>query len=316
MVMDRVGIYTQALNAAFVQGYNAVPKTSPIDQGLQIIPSHGRVENYPWMYPPPLAHQWNGFRQFALLGDTNYRVPNITYTAEFLCLLEDLEDDQIAGFKLQAAALAKGMNEWLKIQSMINLAAGQTTLCFDGTNFFASSHTIGTGNNIVTGTAGSSDNVSHAMAVLITENNLVKPMLWQNRQPPNFKTDAGSLQADETRKVRWWSDLRGAAAFGFWWDAILVKWTNTPVVTDMQTTLAAVNAAFRTFTYPKNLPSDVNLYPHGQTSFTDKSVLIICSSKIEHIVRQALTLSLVSQTENYFKGWASLACSGYLDAVV
>jgi uncharacterized Zn finger protein (UPF0148 family) len=90
--------------------------------------------------------------------------------------------------------------------------------------------------------------------------------------------------------VKWWSDLRGRAAFGFWWDAMLVKFANTPTVADMQTTLGNVNARFRGFTYPKNLASDVNQYPHGQTQFNDKTV-IVCSSLIEHIVRQALTLS-------------------------
>ncbi len=261
-------------------------------------------------------HQWHGYRQYAKLGQTKYTVPNLTYTAEFEALLEDLEDDQIDGFKMQAAALARGAQEWWKIQSLVNLANGQSVACFDGTNFFANSHTIGSGDNLLSGTTASTDGITHCMVALVHSNKFVKPLLWQNREAAKFRTDAGSEVSEKTRLVKWWSDLRGAAAFGFWWDAVMLLWPNTPTVIEMQTAIGQINAAFRTFTYPKNLASDKNLYPHGQTVFNTNSVLMICSSKIEHIVRQALTLSLIATTENYFQNWADLACTGYLDAVV
>jgi hypothetical protein len=84
----------------------------------------------------------------------------------------------------------------------------------------------------------------------------------------------------------------------------------------MQTAIGNVNARLRGFTYPKNLASDVNQYPHGQTQFNEKTVTIVCSSLIDHILRQALTLSLIGQTENFYKGWAKQVTSGYLDLVV
>ena len=315
-MIDRIDLYTQALNAAFVNAYDAIAEPAPIETALTVVPSAGRVENYPWLYPPPLLHQWKGYRQYAKLGETNYRVPNITYTAEFEALYEDLEDDQVGGFKLQAASMARGAQEWKGIQSLINLAAGQTTRCFDESYFFASSHTVGTGNNIVTGTAAASDGQTHAMVALAISNKLVKPLLWQQREGPDFKNDMGTVESSRNRMVRWWSDLRGAAAFGFWWDAVLVKFSNTPTVQEIQTTLGNVNARFRSFKYPKNLPSDVDQFIHGQVKFTDKTLIIVCSTLLEHIVRQALTLSLIAQTENYFKGFADLVCSGYLDSVV
>jgi phage major head subunit gpT-like protein len=212
--------------------------------------------------------------------------------------------------------MGKGAREWSGIQCLLTLALGQTTTCFDGSNFFAASHTIGAGNNIVSGTAAGSDGLTHAMACLVIANRLVKPLLWQLREGADFQTDMGTPEAKKNRMVQNWADLRGAAAFGFWWDAILVKWTNTPTVAEVQTTLGTVNKTFRTFTLPKNLASDPNQYPHGQTKFTDKTLVCVCSSGLEHIVRQALTLSLIAQTENYYKGFADLVCSGYMDTVV
>ncbi len=315
-ITQTIDVFTQTVNAAFVNAYMQIPPQPPISKALTVIGSKGRIENYPWLYPPPLMHQWHGYRQYAKLGQTKYTVPNLTYTAEFEALLEDLDDDQIDGFKMQAAALARGAQEWMFIQSLVNLAAGQTTLCFDGTNFFANSHTIGSGDNLITAPTASTDGVTHAMAVLVHSNRFVKPLMWQNREAAKFRTDAGSEVSEKTRLVKWWSDLRGAAAFGFWWDAVLCLFANTPTVIETQTAFGLVNAAFRTFTYPKNLASDKNLYPHGQTVFNTENVLTICSSKIEHIVRQALTLSLIATTENYFRGFSDLSCSGYLDGVV
>ncbi len=314
-ISDRIDIFTQAMNAAFVNAYEIVPEQPPVDAAIFDVPSKGRVENYPWMYPPPILHQWKGYRQYAKLGETNYRVPNVTYTAEFELLKEDFDDDQVGGFKLQAAGMAEGAREWRIIQSLVNLAAGQTTICFDGTNFFASSHTVGTGNNILTGTTAGTDAVTHAMVFLV-KNRTVKPMLWQLREGPEFDTDMGSKEAEKARTFKWWCNLRAAPAFGFWWDAVLCKFANTPTVTEVQTALGTINARLRQFTYPKNLPSDQNYYPHGQTKFSGKTALIVCSSLIEHIVRQALTLSLIGATENYYKDFADLAASGYLDGVV
>ncbi len=315
MSYDRVDIFTQALNASFVNSYTGPTETSAIDKALTIVPSKGRVENYPWLYPPPLMHEWKGYRQYAKLGETNYRVPNKTWTDEIEVLYEDLEDDQIDGFKKQAAQMARTAQLWPKIQVQINMAAGRTVPCFDGSYFFATSHTVGTGNNILTGTTSVVDNVTHAAVVLITSNSMVKPLMWQQREAPSFRTDAGDNEASKTRKVRWWSDMRGAPAVGFWWDALLITWSSTPVLADMLTTIGNANARLRSFTYPKNLASDPSTWIHGLTRFTADTVLIVCSNGIEHLVRQALTLPLIAQTTNPYVGWADYTPSGYLNDV-
>lgn len=315
-MFEKVDLYTQALNSSFVLAYDAIPEQAPIDDCITQVDSKGRVENYPWLYPPPMLHQWRGYRQYAKLAETNYRVPNITYTAEFECRYEDLEDDQIDGFKKQAAAMARGAQEWRRIQSLINLALGQSTVCFDGSNLFAASHTIGTGNNILTGTASASDAVTHAMVALVRRNSLVKPLLWQNREAPDFRTDAGTIESDKIRMVKWWTSMRAAPAFGFWWDTVLILFPNTPTVVDMQTTLGNLNARLLSFKYPKNLPSDPDLFPHGQTEFDFNTLTIVTSSLITHILRQALTLSIIAQTENAYVGFAKLISTGYLNNMV
>lgn len=315
-MLEKIDLFTQALNTAFVNAYDAIPEQAPIDECITEVSSKGRVENYPWLYPPPMLHEWKGYRQYAKLAEINYRVPNITWTAEFEALYEDLEDDQIDGFKKQAASMARGAQEFKRIKSLQFLATGQSVTCFDGSNFFAASHNVGAGNNILTGTAAATDGVTHAAVAMVTKNKLVKPLLWQLREPPDFQTDAGSIEAKKTRMVKWWADLRAAPALGFWWDSVLIKWANTPTLTEIQTTLGNLNARLLSFTYPKNLPSDPNLYPHGQMMFDDSNLVIVTSAGIAHLVRQALTLSLIGATENPYKSFAKLIVSPYLNDIV
>lgn len=47
MAYDRVDLYTQALNAAFINSYEGIAPVTPIDDVLTIVPSKGRIENYP-----------------------------------------------------------------------------------------------------------------------------------------------------------------------------------------------------------------------------------------------------------------------------
>ncbi len=316
ITFDRVGLFTTALKTAFINGLEMITTPPPIEKAMMRVPSTGKVENYPWLYPPPMFRLWKGYRAYAKLGEGNYRVPNQTYSAEFEVLFEDLEDEQIPGFSRQAAQLAEGAKNYAGLAVQVNLAAGQTALCFDGSYFFNTTHNWGTGNNIVTGTAGGSDGVTHAMVAMVTSNSMVKPLMWQDREPAHFQTDAGSLEAEKSRMVKNWATMRGAAAFGFWHDAILVKWANTPTLAEFLTTLGTVNGRFRQFTYPKNRPSDLTQYAHGQVSFSSSNLLLVCSTLLEHIARQAVSLSLIATTDNYFKGFADVVSSGYLDAVV
>jgi phage major head subunit gpT-like protein len=314
--IDKVDLFTQAMNSAFINSYNAIATPTPLDKALAIVPSGGRVENYPWMYPPPLLSQWKGYRVFAKLGETNYRIPNVTFSAGFEVPVEDLNDDQVGGYKLQAASMGQGAAEFHKIKIQQHLALGQTTACFDGSSFFANSHTVGTGDNKLAGTVAGSDGVTHAAVFLITADKPVKPLLWQNREAASLETDVGSLDQRKTRMSKWWTTMRGAPAFGFWWDAILVTWANTPTLAEILTNIGTVNATFRGFKYPKSFAAEPDQYPHANLAFNSDNLMVLCSTGLEHLYRQAFTLSLISQTENVYKGMATSHVSPYLDGVV
>lgn len=311
---DKIDIFTAVLRTEFERGFNAVADPAPIDKALQIIPSTAREENYAWLSPVPAIDTYKGYRRYGKISEIKYKISNLEYDAAFEVLNRDIEDDQTGGYLRKAKDLSLKAKLFPGRRVLQNLATGKTTTCFDGSAFFADSHTIGTGDNKIDGTAAASDSVVHNMVVMHVGGS-VKPLLWQNRKGPKFMTDAGSPEALKSKTSKYWIDMEGAAGFGYWWDAVLVEYANTPTVAEIQTTLGAVEAQFRSFYIPINIPSDTPEYVHEQTEFSEKSILTVCSPKLFHILRQALTLSLINNTENVYKGWSQLMPTNFLNTV-
>ena len=313
-VNQQIDIFTQAMTIEFAKSYREEIELAPIDKALWRMPSNARIENHLWMRLPPFFHRWEGMRQYGKPGTKKYAVENLTYTAEFQIPLEDMDDDQLGGFANMAAQLAENAKASESILVQQNLANGQTVPCFDGSNFFATSHNIGTGNNIVTATTADQSG-NHAMVMLLTGRKKLKPLIWQHREAAELRTDAGDNVSSKNRVVSWWADMRGAPAFGLWQDAVLCKFTGVPTVAELQTALGTISSRFRTFLYPTNLPTDPPVAIHNNLQWSVSNALLLCDGGIEHIVRQALTLSLISTTENVYKGMADFATSYYLSTV-
>jgi len=315
MATDLLNLFTQALRSEFIKGYEIVAEPPPLDKALQRIPSTGRIENYAWLTPPPGMSDWQGYRRYAKLGDINYRVPNLKYDAALSILQDDIDDDQTGGYMIQAAGIGKQAKIWPIIKAQILLSNGQTTACFDGSNFFATSHNVGTGSNLISAAAAATDAVTHCFVALVTDTP-VKPVIWQDRKGPVFGTTAGTPQSDEQQKVNWWVTMRGAAAFGWWWNAVMVKFANTPTLAELLTALGQVKTQLYGFKLPKNLGTDVDQYMHAQTKFEAGNLTIVASTGLAQLMSQALRLSLIAQTENIYKDFATLSVSGYLNSVV
>jgi len=314
---NKVDIFTLAARNEFISGYNATPEPPPIDKAINQFPSTGRIETYAWMDPAPGIQAWQGYRRFGKIGQVNYQVPNIVYDGAFEILNDDIKDDQTGGYMLKSKELGKNAKNWYTIAVQENLALGQTTPCFDGSNFFSATHVIGSypaGGNVFTATTAGNDGITHCMVGLVTAG-MLKPLLWQNREAAQFRTDAGDNASSLNRVTRAWAELRGAPAFGYWWTAVLCKYANTPTIAEVLTALQTMNTRLRQFILPKNQTGDPNQYANGQIQFNKNTLMIVNSSGIEILLKQALELSLISQTENIFKGYADQVTSQYLDNV-
>lgn len=319
MANSKVDIFTAAMRTEFLTAFDAVAEPAAFEQYTARIPSTARIENYAFMSPVPAVAQYYGRRRLGNIAEIKYTVANLEYDSAFQVLLRDIQDDQVGGYKLKPQELAQKAKIFPCRLVLSTLAQGGVTPCFDGSNFFAASHTVGSGANVLSYTStGTSDGKTHNLVVLINSGPL-KPLVYQDRKSPDFQTDSGTPHSQFNKEVRYWIDMEGAAAYGYWWDAILVRITNTPNITDMQTILGLVENQFRTYTLPSGLTGDLPEYVHEQHVFTERSTTLVVSGLLSNLARQVITQSVIIQSggpvTNIYEGWATPITTNFLNVV-
>lgn len=317
----------------FLLAQQAVPAKEPAWKDFtQIVPSTARIENYAWMTPTPGIQRYEGFRRYGQIDQIKLVVPNLEFDAAFSVAKRDVEDDQIGGYLSRMKDITEKANVFPGRFVLQTIAAGTTTQCFDGTNWFASSHNWGGypasppngfgGNaNLLTFTsAGSSDSVTYN-AVFMLHYGSLKPVLYQQRKGPEFGTTAGTPQSLEQKRYNYWIDLEANALPGWWWDSILVQVTNTPNLTDIFNIIDGVMKQFFQFSLPAALPGDPALYVHQDLEFGANIGTIVCSSGLWALFRHALLEdrigvsvagSTAGLTNNVFYGLFKLIGTPYL----
>jgi phage major head subunit gpT-like protein len=240
------------------------------------------------------------------MSPIKYSVENLEYDGAFSVSLRDVEDDQVGGYKLRMRDLVEKSKSPFKNRLILQtLAAGKTTTCFDGSYFFATSHNIGgyaatipgtsgnTGGNLLGFTAtASSDALTHRF-VMMVKTGMLNPVIYQNRKAPKFMTDAGTPHSSKAKKADYWIDLEAAAAFGYWWDAVMVEVTNTPSVLELIAAVDCARQALRRFELPKSLTTDPTEYPHEQLVINPKNVHVVCSVGLETLFDRVTTQHLL-----------------------
>jgi len=278
--------FTDQVKPLFIQGLQSVPANElPYNDFCHTADSTARIENYDWITPPPGIRQYPGFRTYAQLSSIPYRIENEEFDAAIQIPTRDIEDDKIGGWPMRFTQLgviaARFPERWI----YQTLANGNSNVCFDGTNFFATTHNQGGGGlatlpspftgggNLLTFTSANSADGATGKAVFLFKNPMsgpVKPVIYQNRKPFKMITDAGTPASQIAKLAKYVIDGEAASLYGYWWDAIMVQFINTPSVTDIQTVCDIVMQQISTLTLPRNLPSDSNLYVHQGIKLTGR----------------------------------------------
>jgi len=288
-------VYTARFKAEFWKAWNATAEPAPWEAFTQVVPSTTRIEHYPYFTPIPQVSLWQGYRNYGSVSSKIYSLQNYPYHTEFQSTLEDFDDEQTGALAMKPKELVEKCKLFPGRQTLISLGNGASTPCFDGTNFFAGSHTYGTGNNNLTYTSLVNDSTTHYLYALYFGNSVLKPLIWQNRAGPELRTIAGTEQSYESRQIRWWCDLRGGYGYGYWWNAIKMTITGTPSVIDMLLIFQLIDNAFRSFTLPVTQTNEKPEYIHEQTVFSDKNLYMMGSIKLQQVLRQSLGLPVVPQ---------------------
>jgi len=310
------------MRTEFETTFEAVAEPLPYERWTQTIPSTARIEHFNWMSPTPGVKQFKGHREFAGIHSVPYRVENLEFDAAFSVPLRDIQDDQTGGYALKARELASRAKNFPSRWVTKHLAAGSSRACFDGSNFFAATHNLGgyaTNANLLTFDPAATDAVASKL-IALHHGGPLKPLLYLQRRGPDFRSNGGETTSYEAKEVKYWIDLEGEAAYGYWWDAVQVSISDTPTVVELHTIFGNIEKAFRSFQLPKALTSEDGEYVHEQRVFSTGNLTLIGSTSLAEPLRQALGENWAPQTvggatvatTNRFAGWANWQVSAFL----
>lgn len=299
-----VSAFTALARFEFGQGKIAAEgRVMPAEYDLftSKVSSTTRVETHTYMSELPRLYEFKGYTPRTSLVSKPYTIENKEYRiGEVTVRKTDLDDDQVGGYQQQIRAIPALGQADIGRKVLDHLAAGTSNLCFDGTAFFANSHTVGSGDNLDTFNAASNDGVTHYVIALRTDNPAIKPVVFQDRESlSELMTDEDSPEAMRAKQFGYWADCRFGLGYGYWWDAYHLTITDTPTVGECYTIVEQVINGMRTFTLPKGRDADSSLYVHENWDPTASNFVLLCNMKLGTILKRAMSISqYVTSTGN------------------
>lgn len=184
------------------------------------VPSSNASNTYGWLNQFPKLREWVGDRVVKDMAAQGYTVTNKLYEGTVGVRRTDIEDDNVGIYtplfsEMGRAAKAHGDELVFGL-----LAAGETTLCYDGQNFFDTDHPVypnvdgsGTATLVANLQAGTG-----APWYLLDTSRALKPLIFQERTTPELEalTSTQDEMVFMSDTYRYGIRYRCNAGFGFW----------------------------------------------------------------------------------------------------
>lgn len=217
MIINRqnLTIAHTAFNAAFSRGFEGV--STDFEQMVLEVPSTTSVEHYGWLGHTTQFREWIGDRVINSIQQHDYSIKNKTYENTVGVPREAIEDDQYGIYAPLMQQMGQDAKEHPGSLVWNLLKAGDSTLCYDGQNFFDNEHPV-LGEDgeatLVSNDAGG----SAAAWYLLDLTRVIKPMILQKRRDYKFvmKTDDKDDNVFERNEFIYGADARLNVGFGLW----------------------------------------------------------------------------------------------------
>jgi phage major head subunit gpT-like protein len=221
------------INAAILQSLrtmvrtefqNALAKTEPNYMKVaSLVPSNTKSNTYGWLGAMPTMREWVGARVINSIKEHGYSIVNRTFETTIGISRDDVEDDSLGIYKPMVQALAQEGEEFPDDLVFELLAAGFTTACYDGQNFFDTDHPVNSKND-GTGTDASIANMALDGAYsgepwfLLDTTRPLKPLIFQERRKLDLNTlfNPTDPAVWTNNEFQFGTDMRCEAGFGFW----------------------------------------------------------------------------------------------------
>jgi len=217
----------KALNTGFEKVYqDALGKAPSVWQEVATrVASKSTSNTYAWLGQWPHFREWIGERQVRDMAAHGYQLVNKKYESTVGVARTDIEDDNLSVYPMRFAEQGYAAAVFPDELVFGLLAAGHSTVCYDGKNFFDSKHPLYP-NTDGTGTASDASNLytpakaTDAVApwYLLDTTRSLKPLIYQERLAPEFTamTDADDEKVFMTDEYRYGIRVRCNVGFGFW----------------------------------------------------------------------------------------------------
>jgi phage major head subunit gpT-like protein len=271
-----VSAFTAQARAEFGRAKLEYEKVMPptFDSFTSRLNSDSGIEVYSFLNAMPRLREWLGENTSSRMSTKKYEIPNKTYRIGPVEVSKDSLDDEKLDLIYDAI---RGLPTLAQNDSgliaMRHLANGGNTPCWDGSNFFANSHNIGVGDNIITIDCASNDSLSYKVIGLIHKpGQSIRPLLIQDREPlSGLLDDTQDSKATKARRYEYWADCRFGLGFGYWWDAVRMDVTDTPSLAECKQIIRDICDQFRTFKLPANKTADEDIYVHADNWVPDSA---------------------------------------------
>lgn len=199
--------------AQFNDGFNSAE--SFYGQIATEVPSTTSQETYAWLGQYPKLREWIGDRQIKNMSASGYVIQNKKFEASVAVPRDAIDDDQYGIYSPMFREMGYAARVHPDELIFALLAAGNTTLCYDGKNFFDTTHPVGSG------TVSNYGGGAGAMWALLDTRRPLKPFIFQKRREYALTqmTDVKDEAVFMRDEYRYGVDARVNAGFGFWQQA-------------------------------------------------------------------------------------------------
>lgn len=223
-----------ALNTGFRRefqaAYDAAVSEAQYQRLATIVPSTTASNTYGWLGDFPDFREWVGDRVARDMAAHGYSISNKDFESTVSVKRTDIEDDQIGIYAPMMAHMGRMAALFPDRLVFDLLKAGDSTLCYDGQNFFDTNHPVypnvdGTGTaQLVSNMDVPATNPGPAWYLLDTRN-VIKPIIFQDRKKPVFTamTRSDDEAVFTSNIYRYGVDMRCNVGFGFWQQAFMSK---------------------------------------------------------------------------------------------
>lgn len=193
------------------------------DKVASRVGSSSRSNTYGWLGQFPTFREWVGDRVIKDMQAHGYEITNKLFESTVGVARTDIEDDNIGAYAMlfQEMGRAAGIHPDELVFTL--LAAGGSTLCYDGQNFFDDEHPVypnvdGTGAATLVPNQDIPATDPGAAWYLLDVSRAIKPIIYQERIPADLQQmtkndDEHVFTADE---YRYGVRARSNVGFGFW----------------------------------------------------------------------------------------------------